>query len=174
MKLIYLTSILTLLATGCVNASVDVDTVCSYEELQTTSPLLAGKTGTVQYVTRPNFGDATSKLDDFGEVQLTLKNAIFSTKEKVDVTFVKHVSVSFVREDDSEVLLAETVPSSGDTIVLEFKEVPAEVTEAVKQGHPKLRTRATGTMPSVSFTPTISICGSAHAEGKVSLDDIKK
>lgn len=173
MKILAFASTIALLSASCVDGSVTVDTVCSNEQLSTVSSLAAGKTGTVQYLTKPNFGDAISKLDNFGEVDLTLKNITVSTTEKIDLSFVRAASVSFVRDDDSEVLLMEKDDISGSTVVFQFSNVPSEVTAAVKNGTLKLRTRASGTMPYGSVTPTISICASGHVDAHASLSDIE-
>lgn len=171
MKFLSLISIVALL-TSCVEGSATVEQVCSYEELGQVSSVAAGKSGTVKYLSKPNFGEAISKMDDFGNVDLTLKHVVFSTKEKMDLSFVRAASISYVREDESEITLAETEEVTGDTVVLVFKNVPPEVTEAAKKDTLKLRTRATGTMPYGSVTPTISVCASGHVDGRATLSDL--
>jgi hypothetical protein len=172
MKFLALVSIVALLTSGCVEGSATVERVCSYEELSQVSSVAAGRSGTVKYLSKPNFGDAISELDDFGNVDLTLKYVVFSTKEKIDLSFVRAASISYVREDESEITLAETEEVRGDRVVMVFKNVPPEVTEAAKKDTLRLRTRATGTMPYGSVTPTISICASGHVEGRATLSDL--
>jgi hypothetical protein len=174
MKILITSSLLlALISVGCVSGSVNVDNVCSYEELATIPPVASGVTKRLSHVASPKFSDATEKIDDLGDVTFKLKNITFSTKEKVDISFLERLSVSYVRDDLSEIVIAETTQISGTTAVVGFKQIPQEVSDAVKDGSPKFRITGTGTLPAAAITPTISICASATAMAKASISDIK-
>src|SRR5690606_5431708 len=107
-KMRYLSLILFILTcSSCLNGSVEINEVCSSNELQT----IPGVDGAELSLELSTFMDVDlteplEKVNDFGDVDITLTHAKFlSSEQDSNLSFIEHIKMFIVYDDNSDELL---------------------------------------------------------------------
>ena len=160
---------------SCIQGNVKPVNICSTKTLQTV-PVVgpAGKPFRVNYITRNTaLAKALTKIKDFGDVNVDLTSATFSSTEGIDLSFVAKIAIGFVNPDGSILPLGETMDIAGDQIVYKFSNVPETVHQALLDGPVRFHTTISGVIPPVPVTPTLEVCVVADSTIDLHLSDLE-
>jgi len=157
----------TILSVGCVSATVDVDSVCSSNEMKfpgvpvAISSLAGERTASV--TSKYDMSKTIGKISDLATVSLTSVN--LNVDSKSDLTFLHHVKVTIHSTDD---VSNELVLSDADFTGLNL---PVSVDQnkllaILGKGPVTMKFIGTGNIPVKSTEATTSFCigFSAHAD----------
>jgi hypothetical protein len=160
---------------SCIQGNVQPLDICSTRTLKTVPVVRpAGQPFKVGYIVREAaLSRALAKIKDFGDVNVTLTAATFSTVEGIDLSFISKVVIGFVNPDGSILPLGEATGIAGDKIVYKFSNVPETVQQALLDGPVKFHTTISGVLPSVPVTPTLEVCAIADSTIDLHLSDLE-
>lgn len=174
----YILSVLfvaTLSTIGCVDATVEVENVCSSKSftIPGVSESVSAFVGerTVRRDTKQDIGSTLAKMSDIGELKLT--SAYLTFNGNGELSFVHHVKAILHSEYGGDLLLADTdVVADSTTVNVPISTDQDRMLVLLKRGQVTLQVFATGNIPTVETVTTNSFCVGVSAHTNKSLGDL--
>lgn len=174
MKSAPFTALLLLHFISCVSGEVEVENACTERHFLTVPAGATIPNNTLSFTTTHDFSNPVSKLAKFGKVSINIYSIALSTDERIALSFIKEVSVAFVKEDGSlEPLASSGAVGNSESVTFDVLKQSEEMQESVQKGPFRLKITGKASSPPESFTPFFRVCATLHANVASSVSDIK-
>ncbi len=159
---------------SCVSGDIEVETACTERHFLKVPAGIVIPNRTLNTITTYDFSGPVSNLTKFGKVSIDIYQITLSTDERVDLSFIHDVSVSFVKADGTlEPLAASGIVGNSSEISFDILKQSEEMKAAIQRGPFNLRISGRASTPTESFTPFLRVCATLRAKVDSSVSDIK-
>jgi hypothetical protein len=173
MKSLLTTCFLFATLVSCVSGTVQEDKFCSTTNYPSIPVIEASGEVHFSDSKTQDLSGAISKIKEFGDVEVSLTEASLTSAEKAPLDFVDSLTLSMVNPDGSEEVIGTTNTKQVDTITFSLN-TSDTVISAFRSGPVVLKLAGTGSAPTQVITPVFTICASAKANVKATLNSVLK